>query len=108
MQAVAQVQITGPSPCLAAARLDLLTNGTINGTNGSSESQDGYHATVAGSVGPDQAYTTTLMTRPYKVPMFDTKGYMAAYIYLEGSCAGSVTAVIKQIAVKRRLSSPAG
>ncbi|RXD02491.1 hypothetical protein EQZ23_17875 [Sphingomonas sp. UV9] len=73
-----------------------------------SESQDGYHATIAGSVGPDQAYTVTLMTRPYKVPAFDSKGYMAAYIYLEGSCAGTVSAVIKQVAVKRRLSAPNG
>lgn len=108
VQAVAQVQITGPSTCLAAARLNLLTNGTTAGTNGSSESQDGYHATVAGSVGPDQSYTVTLMTRPYKVPAFDTKGYMAAYIYLEGACAGTVNTVIKQVAIKRRLSAPNG
>ena len=108
VQAVAQVQITGPSACLAAVRLDMFVNGTTAGSNASAEVQDGYHATTTGSVGPDQAFTATLMTRPFKVPTYDTKGYLAPYIYIEGSCAGTVTAVIKQVGVKRRLSAPAG
>ncbi len=108
VQAVSQVQVTGPSSCLAATRLDLFVNGTTAGTNVSTEVQDGYHATTAGSVGPDVPYTATLITRPFKVPTYDTKGYLAPYIYIEGSCAGTVTAVIKQVGVKRRLSSPAG
>lgn len=108
VQAVSQVQVTGPSSCLAATRLDLFVNGTTSGTNASTELQDGYHATTAGSVGPDVPYTATLITRAYKVPTYDTKGYLAPYIYIEGSCAGTVTAVIKQVGVKRRLSAPAG
>ncbi len=108
VQAVSQVQVTGPSSCLAATRLDLFVNGTTSGTNASSELQDGYHATTAGSVGPDVPYTSTLITRAFKVPTYDTKGYLAPYIYIEGSCAGTVTAVIKQVGVKRRLSAPAG
>ncbi len=108
VQAVAQVQVTGPSACLAAVRLDMFVNGTTASVNASTEVQDGYHATTTGSVGPDQAFTATLMTRPFKVPTYDTKGYLAPYIYIEGSCAGTVTAVIKQVGVKRRLSAPAG
>lgn len=108
VQAVSQVQVTGPSSCLAATRLDMFVNGTTAGANVSTEVQDGYHATTAGSVGPDVPYTATMITRPFKVPTYDTKGYLAPYIYIEGSCAGTVTAVIKQVGVKRRLSAPAG
>lgn len=108
VQAVSQVQVTAPSSCLAATRLDLFVNGTTSGANASTELQDGYHATTAGSVGPDVPYTATLITRPFKVPTYDTKGYLAPYIYIEGSCAGTVTAVIKQVGVRRRLSAPAG
>jgi hypothetical protein len=107
LQSVSQVQVTSASQCLAATRLNMLVNGTI-GTNTSTEVQDGYHATTAGSLGPDQPYTATLLTRPFAVPAFTTKGYLAAYVYLEGACAGSVTAVIKQVGIRRRLSSPNG
>ena len=107
LQSVSQVQVTSASTCLAATRLDMLVNGTI-GTNGSTEVQDGYHATTTGSLGPDQPYTATLLTRPFTVPAFTSKGYLAAYVYLEGACAGSVTAVIKQVGMRRRLASPNG
>lgn len=109
LQSVSQIQVTSSSPCLASTRLDMLINGTMSGSpNGSAEIQDGYHASTAGSLGADQPYTATLQTRPYTVPMFATKGYAAAYIYLEGACAGSVTAVIKQVGTRRRLASPNG
>lgn len=109
LQAVSQVQVTSASPCLAASRLDMIVYGTLPGNVVSSiEVQDGYHASTAGSVGADQPYTATLLTRPYTVPAYATKGYVAAYIYLEGACSGSVTAVIKQVGIRRRLASPNG
>lgn len=105
IQGVAQVQITGSPSCLAAARLNVTLNGTLSGTSTSFTLQDGYHATTAGSLGANTAYVATLMTRPFTVPAYTAKGYLAAYIYIEGSCAGSVNAVVRQVAIKRRVSA---
>ncbi len=108
VQAVAQLQVTSASSCLAATRLELVTLGTLNGSPAGFNYMDGYHATTAGSFGSDQAYTVTLMTRPFTVPAYSAKSYMAAYIHVEGSCAGTVNVVVKQISIKRRLSAPSG
>ena len=108
VQAISQVQVTAASPCLAATRLELVTVGTLNGASTGFNYMDGYHATTTGSLGADQPYTATLMTRPFTVPAYTAKSYMAAYVHLEGSCAGTASFVIRQMPIRRRLSAPNG
>lgn len=108
VQAVTQIQVTAASPCLAATRLELVTVGTLNGSATGFNYMDGYTATTTGSLGADQPYTATLMTRPFTVPAYTAKSYMAAYVHLEGSCAGTASFVIRQMPIRRRLSAPNG
>ncbi len=108
LQATATVQVTGASACLAATRLVMGVNGYFDATLSGTNITDGYHAIGAGSVGPNETYTVTLMTRPITVPAYTSRSFVAGTLYVEGSCAGTVNVVVRQMAIRRRLSAPNG
>ena len=39
---------------------------------------------------------------------YTSRSFVAGTLYVEGSCAGSVNVVVRQMAVRRRLSAPNG
>ena len=98
VQAVARVQVTGTPSGLTATRLMV----EINGDSATTVLEDGYHATDG--QGPNVPYDVVLATKPFQIPNYTAKGYIALRLFCDASGSGSANVVVKQMALRRRAS----